>query len=197
MGGYPHATGHRLYFHDTNFSEVTAKGAPYPVRTEGLDVDTCAFDRMLEGTPYRSERSHTLGRVMHNGDLLHCPMSGSPGFGDPLDRKPRSVANDVNEGVHSVERAARVYGVVCIFDEKTGAWVVDEEATARRRDEIRKEREVQSVPFDQFYEVQRKKVVEGDLISPIKEMLRGSMELSPAWAATYREFWNLDPDFSF
>ena len=197
MGGYPHANGHRLYLHGTNFKEVAESQAPYPVRTEAIDAATCSFDRMLEGTPYRSERSHTLGRIMHNGDLLHCPMSGSPGFGDPLDRSPDSVAKDVDEGVYSAEVVERAFGVVCVHDEKTDTWSVDEEATARRRDSIRKQRGAKSVPFDEFYEAQRNKVLAGDLIGPVKEMLAGSMELSTTWGASFREFWKLPEDFTF
>jgi N-methylhydantoinase B/acetone carboxylase alpha subunit len=91
MGGYPHATGHRLYYHDTNFSEVISKKQPYPVSTGSIGPENCAFDRMLKGTAYRSERSHTLGRFLRNDDLMHNPMSGSPALAIRwIESQPRS-----------------------------------------------------------------------------------------------------------
>ena len=36
----------------------------------------------------------------------------------------------------------------------------------------------------------------GDLIEPVKEMFRGSMRISPEWAAEFRGFWNLDEAFT-
>ena len=148
MGGYPHANGHRLYYQDTNFADVVAKQEPYPVRTENIGPEGCAFDEMIEGTPYRSERSHTLGRFLKNGDLMHNPMSGAPGLGDPIDRKPESVVEDVNEGVYGAAIVEQVYGVICRFDESSDLWTLDEAATAKRRADIRDERKANSVPFD-------------------------------------------------
>jgi len=69
-------------------------------------------------------------------------------------------------------------------------------ATEARRAAIREERKENSVPFDEFFALQKKKVETGDLIEPIKEMLRGSMELSPEWAGEFRGFWKLDDDFT-
>ncbi|MGQ9653010.1 MAG: hypothetical protein ACUVXD_03000, partial [Thermodesulfobacteriota bacterium] len=57
---------------------------------------------------------------------------------------------------------------------------------------LRKER---SVGFSEFYESERLKIMEKDLVEPVKEMLRESMELSPSWAAEFKEFWKLPEDF--
>jgi N-methylhydantoinase B/acetone carboxylase alpha subunit len=147
---------------------------------------------MLQGTAYRSERSHTLGRFLRNDDLMHNPMSGSPGLGDPLDRKPASLVKDVNDGVYSPGIVERVYGVVCVFDEASDSWKLEEKATQARRAEIRQDRRANSVPYEEFYERERNLVVEGKLIDPLKEMLRGSMAISSQWAREFREFWRLD-----
>ena len=59
---------------------------------------------------------------------------GGGGFGDPLDREPRSVATDVRARAVSAEQAYDVYGVV-LLDEQ-----VDGSATERRRAAVRRDR---------------------------------------------------------
>jgi N-methylhydantoinase B len=56
-------------------------------------------------------------------------LPGGGGFGSASDRDPAAVADDVRDGLVSVEAAARDYGVV--IDPATGE--VDREATARLR----------------------------------------------------------------
>jgi N-methylhydantoinase B len=58
---------------------------------------------------------------------------GGGGFGDPLDRDPQAVRNDVREGFISLTSARDDYGVV-LRDDLT----LDEAATKRARDAIRK-----------------------------------------------------------
>jgi N-methylhydantoinase B len=57
---------------------------------------------------------------------------GGGGFGDPLDRDPQAVRNDVREEFISIASARDDYGVV-LRDDLT----LDEAATIRRRDAIR------------------------------------------------------------
>jgi N-methylhydantoinase B len=64
---------------------------------------------------------------------LHCPTSG--GLGDPLDREPARVADDVAEEWVAAADAATVYGVV--FD---GDGAVDGAATAATRAAMRADR---------------------------------------------------------
>jgi N-methylhydantoinase B len=61
---------------------------------------------------------------------------GGGGYGDPLDRDPERVRRDVIAGVVTVEHAALRYGVVV----QPGGASLDEEATTRRREEIREQR---------------------------------------------------------
>ena len=62
------------------------------------------------------------------GDVLHFVTWGGGGWGDPLERDPARVAEDVRNEIVSRERAAEVYGVVL-----SDAGDVDAPATARRR----------------------------------------------------------------
>ena len=58
--------------------------------------------------------------------ICYGPAGG--GYGDPLERDPQKVADDVLDGVISVETALRDYGVVV-----SAKGMVDQAATAARR----------------------------------------------------------------
>jgi N-methylhydantoinase B len=63
--------------------------------------------------------------------------AGGGGWGDPLDRDPACVRADVIDEYVSIEAARDQYGVVL----RPGTFIVDDEATARRRAELRAARE--------------------------------------------------------
>jgi N-methylhydantoinase B len=87
-----------------------------------------------------------LGAVFSNvpvtaGDTFTRPSAGGGGFGDPLERDPAAVVEDVADGYVSPERAAKDYGVVVReVDADLGEWEVDAEATRAERDRIRRSR---------------------------------------------------------
>lgn len=72
------------------------------------------------------------------GDTLKFWTTGSGGFGNPLNRSPESVLEDVLEGRVSRVRASEDYGVV-IEDGR-----IDVEATKRRRTELTLETKIKS-----------------------------------------------------
>ena len=63
------------------------------------------------------------------------------GFGDPLERDPVQVREDVADDYVSVERARRDYGVVVrVVDKDLAEYAVDEDATRAERARIRAQR---------------------------------------------------------
>jgi N-methylhydantoinase B len=87
-----------------------------------------------------------LGAVFSNvpcfsGDRFTRPSAGGGGFGDPLERDPAAVREDVADGYVSLERARKDYGVVVReLDAELDEYDVDEQATGEERDRIRSER---------------------------------------------------------
>ncbi len=75
-------------------------------------------------------------------DVYFSIWQGGGGFGDPLDRDPERVADDVRTGDVTREEAERVYGVVV-----GGDGTVDDEATEARRAAIREER-LEATPWE-------------------------------------------------
>jgi N-methylhydantoinase B len=65
------------------------------------------------------------------GDIFRLDTPGGGGFGDPHERDPQRVRDDVAEGYVTAEAAEQVYGVV--LREAEGQWQVDADATRKRR----------------------------------------------------------------
>ena len=56
-------------------------------------------------------RPHQKGRaVMQPGELLRLHFPGGGGFGDPAERDPAAIEDDIAKGYVSVEAARSVYG---------------------------------------------------------------------------------------
>jgi N-methylhydantoinase B len=90
-----------------------------------------------------SERDEWLGSVfsdvpLANGDVFSRPTAGGGGYGDPLERDPALVRDDVANDYVSLERACKDYGVVLrVVDVDLAEYEVDAAATARERARIR------------------------------------------------------------
>jgi N-methylhydantoinase B len=93
-----------------------------------------------------TERERFLGAVFSGvpivpGDTFTRPSAGGGGFGDPLDRDPEAVREDVVDGYVTLEGARKDYGVVVReVDAELSQYELDLEATTRERDRIRDER---------------------------------------------------------
>jgi N-methylhydantoinase B len=70
-------------------------------------------------------------RVTENEIVLNV-NSGAGGVGDPLDREPERVLDDVKKRIFSVKTAKEVFGV--IVDSKR--WTVDKKATKLQREKV-------------------------------------------------------------
>ena len=73
---------------------------------------------------------------LRRGDVFRHELPGGGGWGDPLDRDPASVLNDVRNEYISVKGANRDYGIV--IDSST--WTVDLVATRNLRESRRRSR---------------------------------------------------------
>jgi N-methylhydantoinase B len=72
------------------------------------------------------------------GDSFERPSAGGGGFGDPLERDPGEVLEDVIDGYVSLARAERDYGVVVReIDAELSEYELDAEATAKARERER------------------------------------------------------------
>jgi len=89
-----------------------------------------------------------LTMTIKRGDVFRHVLAGAGGWGDPLERDSAAVLRDVRNELLSAEKATADYGVVV----NTRDWTIDEPATARQRDEIRKARNWDTVPKVQWHD---------------------------------------------
>jgi N-methylhydantoinase B len=52
--------------------------------------------------------------TVDQGDVLRVRMAGAGGWGDPFERDPSAVVNDVRDGKISIQHAREAYGVVIL-----------------------------------------------------------------------------------
>jgi N-methylhydantoinase B len=117
-GGYPGAGSQVRVLRGTNVWKNLAAGL---VPREDSD-----FGGTVEHLPSKASD------VLISGDVLVFFAPGGGGFGDPLDREPERVANDVANGCVSHERAREMYGVALADDGH-----VEQGSTESLRNEIR------------------------------------------------------------
>lgn len=81
------------------------------------------------GTPGEQQLPSKFIRGMKKGDVFRGEMAASGGYGDPLERDPEAVANDVRQEKMTIAHAFDAYGVVISAE----TFVVDVHATADER----------------------------------------------------------------
>jgi N-methylhydantoinase B len=93
-----------------------------------------------------SDEERFLGAIFSNvplvpGDRFTRPSAGGGGFGDPLERDPAAVREDVADGYVTLARARTDYGVVVReVDADLSEYEVDAAATEAERERIRSAR---------------------------------------------------------
>src|SRR4030095_2401132 len=120
-GGYPGAPAILAHIEDSEIKKVLAEDK-LPDELESLKGKKNLLDY----------RTFELGA----DDLLFLRCASGGGYGDPLEREPKSVMNDVANGLVSRDAAENVYGVVIGEDHQ-----VDVSGTDRQRPLLKQERQ--------------------------------------------------------
>jgi N-methylhydantoinase B len=109
------------------------KTPPRGVRGGGDALGPGAYVVRREGTV--DEHGDIVGFVeIEPGERMGSRSAGGGGYGNPLERDPSAVLEDVREGFVSRERAAAMYGVVIDLDPTNpDALRIDERATRAAR----------------------------------------------------------------
>lgn len=194
-GAYPTYPDAPSYAHRTNVEQLIAEQKPLvhergPAEAPNLDA---AIKAELIESP--AAPPFLTPEPLQPYDIIVHPISGSQALGDPIERDPAAIEDDLNQEFTLPRIATDVNGAVI---SQNGTFSVDRAATERRRAEIREERKRRAVPFKEWWAEERKKVAERENMAPaVLEMWRQSMELSPDYGAEIRTFWDLPADFEF
>jgi N-methylhydantoinase B/oxoprolinase/acetone carboxylase alpha subunit/acetone carboxylase gamma subunit len=142
FGGYPGAASFFDLFQDTNIYEQIAEGAPLPFTWEDV-------------TKLLQIKGKTLGhcsgteKILKSGDIWNSTShGGGAGVGDPIERDPVLIAQDIENKMTTWEVASSVYAVV--IDPKT--LKVDHAKTTALRAGRKKERLQKGIPGIKYLE---------------------------------------------
>ena len=128
---------------------------------------------------------------LESGDSFIRPSAGGGGYGDPLERTPEEVLEDVIDGYVSVSRAASDYGVVIeAIDPELDDYRIDEAATGEMREWIRENRQawLETDPEEIANQYKDGKIDMLDVIRRHGVILDwGTGELHPQTTEQYRE----------
>lgn len=190
-GGYPAPSNITLFFHNTNMMELIEKGEGYP-------GDPAELYRWIDEGKLKVESiTITPGDVANvvgsEGDIWISAAAGNGGWGDPLERDLRLVEQDLELGYMTSDVVNKVYGVIA--NQVDGHWRIDEAATEKERDAIRKRRREKAVPFREWWKNERELILKKEFKSPIhidfhRDLLK--------WGKSRADFigtWQLGDDY--
>jgi N-methylhydantoinase B len=144
-----------------------------------------------KGRPREFLGASFSGVPVDRDDRFTRPSAGGGGLGDPLQRDPHAVCEDVADGYVSPKRAATDYGVVVReVDRQLAHYEVDDDATAAERARIRRERKgwLSADPEDVARRYREGELDVLDVVRRYGVILDwGAGELLARTTATYRE----------
>jgi N-methylhydantoinase B len=133
FGGFPAGVGGSKYVVEPDALPERLAQSRYPVTF--ADVPSW-------GKVYAPKLPPLARLKVANGSLIADPVEVGSGYGDPLDRNPAAVLNDIETFAVSPRLAADVYGVALTSDGLS----VDANATDALRARMHEERKEHSVP---------------------------------------------------
>ena len=203
FGGYPAASGYILNAQDTDLKERFESGADYP--QSDLDPESGDFESKIEADVTRRPEGISTPKEFDEYDMYLNYLRGGSGLGDPLERDPEKVVEDIHDGYVLPRHAKDAYAVAVdqVGTEAKhnsavqGNWELDEEQTEKLRAERMKERAQKAKPVSEWYDNERVRIQNEGLIEDVKKTYESSMRMSKQFTEFYQEFWDLSADFRF
>ena len=192
-GGYPAPGCFHITARGTNLGELVANQHETP--RDAVEIIDYAADGRMKVDNLQVWKYDPPELEMKNNDLWGNSTGAGSGWGDPIERRPEQVIEDINLDMINVKLARGLYGVVGTQD-ANGVWSLDAAATQKRRTEIRAERKAKALPAKEWWKKQRAKVLDHAFIEPVVDMYRGSMSF-PKFDREFRNFWQLPQKFQF
>ena len=139
----------------------------------------------------------TVEKPLKDGDILLMQYRGMGGFGDPLERDPKRIEDDLENGIVTTEMVEKICGVVVERDEGENRWCVNVEASEAKRQALREGRKTKAVPARDWVKAQRARIEKYDLPQVVLEIYKDVSSHSKKWMREYRDFWGFEESFTF
>ncbi|OAO84340.1 Acetone carboxylase alpha subunit / N-methylhydantoinase B [Parageobacillus thermoglucosidasius] len=192
-GGYPAPSAFHVSARGTNTNDLIKQGIALP--RDASEVLEYVAKGVLKAENLDVWKFDMPEQSFQDGDLLADAAGASGGWGDPIERDPRSVLEDVVYGWVDREFAQGLYGVV-LKENASDSLEVDEEATQNLRRKMREERRQFAKPAFEWWQEERKRVANGDFIDAVRNMYESSISFQ-SFRDEMINFWQLPNDFSW
>jgi N-methylhydantoinase B/oxoprolinase/acetone carboxylase alpha subunit len=156
FGGYASSPNPGISIQHTDLLKQMSEGNPQ-LSLDNRDI----LDKQSVHGDWSYELVARPPRPYHEGDLLFGFSGGGPGYGDPLEREPNEVLNDLRKQIISEWTARNIYKIAYDADRRK----LDPEKTKQLRDEERRARLARGKSFTDFQS-------EWSTLSPPKEILQ-------------------------
>jgi N-methylhydantoinase B/oxoprolinase/acetone carboxylase alpha subunit len=193
FGGYPGATGYHIFANNTNMKELIEKKSELPHAE--LDPNNSDILRLVKGDITVIDEGALFPAPFKEYDIYANFYYAGPGYGDPIERDPKLVENDLNNDMTLLRIGELVYGVAGV--KNNGKFIIDLGKTKKLRKTIKEKRRSNSIPTKDWMKAEREKIINKELPEVVRDMYRESMELSSEWSKEFIEFWDLPDEFSF
>jgi len=194
FGGYPPTIHYSLVCRNSNVKERIEKMKPIP-------ADSQEMLRLMERSSLEGERVIKYGIkapiVLNGYDIVLNLSMGGTGYGDPIERDPELVKEDLVRGMTTPVVAQEIYCVAAEYDEAEKEWKIDHEETESLRTAMRQKRLQRARPVSSWWEEEKKMITNKELAPEVREMYKECMDLSEKFAQEFREFWKLPQVFAF
>ena len=196
FGGYPGKIHYVYVMTDSDIKERIANQDELPTG-EGNDPNNPDLTRLLKGKVQISHGNMTVEKPMKDGDILLMQYRGMGGFGDPLERDPKRIEDDLENGIVTTEMVEKICGVVVERDEGENRLCVNVEASEAKRQALREGRKTKAVPARDWVKAQRARIEKYDLPQVVLEIYKDVSSHSKKWMREYRDFWGFEESFTF
>lgn len=193
-GGYPAPSSFMISARGTNMSEIIAEGGETP--RDARELLEMVDDGRLKVENLEIWKTDCPELAFDENDLFVDAAGASGGWGDPLEREPSAVIEDLNEGwVTSYDFVKNLHGVVAAQN-KEGEWQLDESSTLALREEMRNKRRQESVSVSDWWSNEREKVLKKDFVPEVNQMYAESLSFDK-FDREFRDFWQVPEDLVF
>ena len=186
-GGYPALPFYTLHLHDTNSRALIEQGVPLP-----RDVFE-ARDYLERGVITARKVQDTYdtspaGWQMMDGDLVFTANEMSSSWGDPIDRDPERIREDVADGWITSEVAETVYATI-VRETSPKTWELDVEGTQAARMAMRDRRRERSVPVRDWWQTEGERARRGAVPPEIADVYVDCLNRSDAFDVDFVGCW--------
>ena len=206
FGGYPAPTAFPHYLvRNVDDERLFADRAPLPHGFGNVPEVTDIETRLRDYGEVEVVEGPFVGAPLKAGDYFAHSYDGGGGYGDPLEREPALVLDDLEDGKISLSAAKQHFKVVASYNEETHTFACDTAQTNALRAAERTSRLQKAVPVSQWMNQQKERMTQHPSANSthhqfaleVREMYNDCFGNSPTWHKEFVDFWDLPEDFRF